>query len=54
MPSTVSGVIEEVSVAPSQKVKTGDVLFTYTPAEAAEPAEAVPQGCRGSLKKERP
>ena len=48
VPSTVSGVIEEVSVAPSQRVKTGDVLFTYTPAEAAEPAESSDsQGCRG-------
>ena len=36
VPSTVSGVIEEVSVAPSQRVKAGDVLFTYTAAEAGQ------------------
>ncbi len=30
VPSTVSGVIEEVVVTPSQRVKAGDVLFTYT------------------------
>ena len=41
VPSTVSGVIEEVSVAPSQRVKTGDVLFTYTAADSsAKPAAA--------------
>lgn len=50
VPSTVSGVIEEVSVAPSQKVKTGDVLFTYTPAEAAEPAEAVTPKAAADIK----
>src|SRR5471030_119065 len=32
VPSTVSGVIEEVIVTPSQRVKVGDVLFTYAPA----------------------
>ncbi|PSH03717.1 MAG: branched-chain alpha-keto acid dehydrogenase subunit E2 [Acidobacteria bacterium] len=41
VPSTVNGVIEEVKVTNSQQVKSGDVLFTYTPAEA-EPAETAP------------
>jgi pyruvate dehydrogenase E2 component (dihydrolipoamide acetyltransferase) len=31
VPSTVSGVIENVVVTPSQRVKVGDVLFTYAP-----------------------
>ncbi len=35
VPSTVSGVIEQVVVTPSQRVKVGDVLFIYT---AKEPA----------------
>ncbi len=30
VPSTVSGVIDEVVVTPSSQVKAGDVLFTYT------------------------
>src|SRR5450755_4456729 len=34
VPSTVSGVIENVIVTPSQRVKVGDVLFTYTASEA--------------------
>jgi pyruvate dehydrogenase E2 component (dihydrolipoamide acetyltransferase) len=49
VPSTVSGVIEEVVVTPSSSVKAGDVLFTYTaessatkPAEAATPKAAEP------------
>ena len=37
VPSTVNGVIEEIVVAPSARVKVGDVLFTYT---AADPSEA--------------
>jgi pyruvate dehydrogenase E2 component (dihydrolipoamide acetyltransferase) len=48
VPSTVNGVIEEVRVTSSQRVKVGDVLFTYTASEAqatpaspaAPPAEA--------------
>jgi pyruvate dehydrogenase E2 component (dihydrolipoamide acetyltransferase) len=36
VPSTVNGVIEAVIVTPSQRVKVGDVLFTYT-AEAEQP-----------------
>ena len=41
VPSTVSGVIEEVSVTASQRVKVGDVLFTYSAADSsAKPAEA--------------
>jgi len=47
VPSTVSGVIEEIVVAPSARVKVGDVLFTYTaesagekPAQAEQPAPA--------------
>jgi pyruvate dehydrogenase E2 component (dihydrolipoamide acetyltransferase) len=35
VPSTVSGVIESILVAPSQQVKVGDVVFTYSAAEAA-------------------
>jgi pyruvate dehydrogenase E2 component (dihydrolipoamide acetyltransferase) len=34
VPATVSGVIEEVRVTLSQRVKVGDVLFTYTASEA--------------------
>ncbi len=40
VPSTVSGVIDQVIVTPSQKVKVGDVLFTYTAAETS----AAPDG----------
>jgi pyruvate dehydrogenase E2 component (dihydrolipoamide acetyltransferase) len=47
VPSTVHGVIEEVVVTPSQRVKVGDVLFTYTASEAsaqeAPPTPAAPQ-----------
>jgi pyruvate dehydrogenase E2 component (dihydrolipoamide acetyltransferase) len=40
VPSTVNGVIEEIIVTPSQRVKVGDVLFTYTAADnSARPAE---------------
>ncbi len=39
VPSTVSGVIENVIVTPSQRVKVGDVLFTYAKEEI--PAEPV-------------
>ena len=42
VPSTVSGVIEKVIVTPSQRVKTGDVLFTYTASEA-QPTAPAPQ-----------
>jgi pyruvate dehydrogenase E2 component (dihydrolipoamide acetyltransferase) len=41
VPSTVSGVIEEIRVTPSQRVKVGDVLFTYTSAESTEEASEV-------------
>ncbi len=46
VPSTVSGVIEQVVVTPSQRVKVGDVLFTYTAKEAVtkEPATKAPAG----------
>lgn len=40
VPSTVSGVIEEVIVTPSQRVKVGDVLFTYAPAGTQANAES--------------
>jgi pyruvate dehydrogenase E2 component (dihydrolipoamide acetyltransferase) len=36
VPSTVNGVIEAVIVTPSQHVKVGDVLFTFTAADASE------------------
>jgi pyruvate dehydrogenase E2 component (dihydrolipoamide acetyltransferase) len=40
VPSTVSGVIENVVVTPSSRVKAGDVLFTYTAdSSAAKPTE---------------
>jgi pyruvate dehydrogenase E2 component (dihydrolipoamide acetyltransferase) len=40
VPSTVSGVIDEVIVTPSQRVKVGDVLFTFTSADSTgKPAE---------------
>ncbi len=42
VPSTVNGVIEKVIVTPSQRVKSGDVLFTYTASEAQATAEASP------------
>jgi pyruvate dehydrogenase E2 component (dihydrolipoamide acetyltransferase) len=42
VPSTVNGVIDAVVVTPSQRVKVGDVLFTYTTADTAKPAEAKP------------
>jgi pyruvate dehydrogenase E2 component (dihydrolipoamide acetyltransferase) len=42
VPSTVSGVIENVIVTPSQRVKAGDVLFTYTASEA-QPTPAAPE-----------
>ncbi|MGC2210727.1 MAG: dihydrolipoyllysine-residue acetyltransferase [Candidatus Korobacteraceae bacterium] len=42
VPSTVNGVIEKVIVTPSQRVKSGDVLFTYTASEAQATAEAAP------------
>jgi pyruvate dehydrogenase E2 component (dihydrolipoamide acetyltransferase) len=48
VPSTVNGVIEEVIVKPSQSVKVGDVLFTFTAAGNSDkgapekPAEAAP------------
>ncbi|HVJ06177.1 MAG TPA: 2-oxo acid dehydrogenase subunit E2 [Candidatus Saccharimonadales bacterium] len=35
VPSTVNGVIDQVIVTPSQKVKVGDVLFTYSAAETS-------------------
>jgi pyruvate dehydrogenase E2 component (dihydrolipoamide acetyltransferase) len=37
VPSTVHGVIDAVIVTPSQRIKVGDVLFTYTAESAAEP-----------------
>ncbi len=40
VPSTVSGVIEEVVVTPSQRVKVGDVLFTYTAPRLGQAAAA--------------
>jgi pyruvate dehydrogenase E2 component (dihydrolipoamide acetyltransferase) len=41
VPSTVSGVIEEILVTPSARVKVGDVLFTYTAVAASDaPTEA--------------
>ncbi|MDR3763427.1 MAG: 2-oxo acid dehydrogenase subunit E2 [Acidobacteriota bacterium] len=46
VPSAVSGVIEEVIVKPSQRIRVGDVLFTYAAESApAEPVkeEAVPK-----------
>jgi pyruvate dehydrogenase E2 component (dihydrolipoamide acetyltransferase) len=41
VPSTVSGVIEAVMVTPSQRVKTGEVLFTYTD-ESSQAAQQEP------------
>lgn len=40
VPSTVDGVIDEVVVTPSQRTKVGDVLFTYTPADAVAKSAA--------------
>lgn len=42
VPSTVSGVIEKVVVTPSQRVKVGDVLFTYSAKEQAAKEPAAP------------
>lgn len=41
VPSTVNGVIQDVIVTPSQRLKVGDVLFTFT-AEGAEAKPAEP------------
>jgi pyruvate dehydrogenase E2 component (dihydrolipoamide acetyltransferase) len=43
VPSTVNGVIEQVIVTPSQRVKVGDVLFTYTAAEAPSESPFAPE-----------
>jgi pyruvate dehydrogenase E2 component (dihydrolipoamide acetyltransferase) len=43
VPSTVHGVIQDVIVTASQRVKVGDVLFTFTPADAAEAKPAEPE-----------
>jgi pyruvate/2-oxoglutarate dehydrogenase complex dihydrolipoamide acyltransferase (E2) component len=42
VPSTVSGVIQDVVVTPSQRVKVGDVLSTFTAADVAEEKPAEP------------
>ena len=42
VPSTVRGVIDAVIVTPSQRIKVGDVLFTYTAESAAEPKAPEP------------
>jgi pyruvate dehydrogenase E2 component (dihydrolipoamide acetyltransferase) len=36
VPSMVDGVIDEIKITPSQRVKVGDVLFTYSAASGAE------------------
>jgi len=36
VPSTVNGVIDEIKITSSQRVKVGDVLFTYSAASGAE------------------
>ena len=46
VPSTVSGTIEKVLVAPSQQVKVGDVIFTYS----AESTAAEPEPPKQELK----
>ncbi len=43
VPSTVNGKIDQVSVQRSQKVKAGDVLFTYTPDNDKAAAPEKPQ-----------
>ncbi len=51
VPSTVSGVIEQVAVKDSQRVKPGDVLFTYNPAEESAkkaPAPEAPQAAKSA------
>lgn len=40
VPSTVNGVIERIVVTPSQRVKVGDVLFTYTAGDSQKPVES--------------
>ena len=44
VPSTVNGKIDQVSVQRSQKVKAGDVLFTYTPDDNQAAAAEKPHG----------
>jgi pyruvate dehydrogenase E2 component (dihydrolipoamide acetyltransferase) len=48
VPSTVSGVIENVIVTPSQRVKVGDVLFTYTAATEAQSSPAPQEVAKAS------
>ena len=43
VPSTVNGKIDQVAVQRSQKVKAGDVLFTYTPADNKAATAEKPQ-----------
>jgi len=43
VPSSVNGVIDEVIVTPTQRIKVGDVLFTYSAASAAEAKTAEPE-----------
>ena len=57
VPSTVSGVIEQVVVTPSQRIKVGDVLFTYTAMSLpSPPRKSPPKGSRRkrSRRKEPP
>ena len=42
VPSTVDGVIEDVKVTSSQRVKVGDVIFTYSDSIAAQEHESEP------------
>ena len=51
VPATVSGVIEEVRVKPSQRVRVGDVLFTYS-AENDGAVEAKPESGKTAAKAE--
>jgi len=40
VPSTVDGVIDEIKITSNQRVKVGDVLFTYSAASSSEAEEA--------------
>jgi pyruvate dehydrogenase E2 component (dihydrolipoamide acetyltransferase) len=53
VPSTVSGVIESVMVTPSQRVKTGEVLFTYTD-ESSQAAQQEPKAPETPVAQEKP
>lgn len=43
VPSTVNGVVDEVKITPSQRVKVGEVLFTYSAENKVEDTPPAPE-----------